>query len=498
MSLNSAVAVVVSLFYFVIVLLGAELLRIWFRLSSLMVRRLTIIGLASSALILPPLFSEWHWFIIAPGIFGLIYLAVGSGLKSASQRQSVFGIVYIFLAIIFLFNLFWGKDQQVYAIAGLLVFGWGDTLAALIGSYWGKHKYFIYDETKSWEGTLGMFAGSWGALAVVAAQIMGLSDQELISYVTLTSAFAALLEAVSIRGTDNFIVPVGTAFFLYYLIQTNIPIAQISVFVTGIVGSFLFSLLAYWLKALDEGGVAGAILVGSFLYTFGGWNWIPPILVFFVSSSILSYWSRRRSSDEIEDRTDTRRGVNQVLANGGIGIVLAILSFLNIADLYLLYLGFLGSLAGVTADTWATEIGQALGGKPRLITSRKEVLPGTSGGITKAGIWGSVFGSGILALSGFVLSIIGGLNWGSTLIGTAIVFVAGVSGALLDSLIGATLQVQYYCEYCLKYTEKLIHGCGCQTKAVKGLRWLNNNWVNLIASAWSATVAIILSCLLLR
>lgn len=497
MTLNTAIAVVLSLFYYVLVLIGAEVLRVWLGLSSLMIRRLTIIGLAGSALFLPSLFAEWHWFIVAPGIFALIYLAVGVGLKSAKQRQGVFGIVYIFLALIFLFHFFWAKHQQVYAIAGLMVFALGDTLAALIGGYWGRLKYFVYDEVKSWQGTLGMFAGSWGALALVAMHMMGLSGQELISYVTLTAAFATLLEAVSIRGIDNFIIPVGTAFFLYYLIQTNIPVMQIGVFVTGIVGSFLVGLVAYWLRALDEGGVAGAILVGSFLYTFGGWNWVPPVLVFFITCSLLSYWSRRRNPLEREDRLETARGVNQVLANGGIGIVLAVLSFLNIADLYLLYLGFLGSLAGVTADTWATEIGQALGGRPRLITSRKEVLPGTSGGVTKAGLWGAVFGASMLALTGLILGLIGGLDWVLALLATAIVFLAGVSGALLDSLLGATLQVQYYCDYCLKYTEKSIHSCGCQTKPVKGLRWLNNDWVNLLASAWSALVAMGLYHLLL-
>ncbi len=56
---------------------------------------------------------------------------------------------------------------------------------------------------------------------------------------------------------------------------------------------------------------------------------------------------------------------------------------------------------------------------------------------------------------------------------------AGWIGSLVDSLLGATLQVIYFCPACEKETERHpLHGCGEQTTRVRGLLWMNNDWVN--------------------
>lgn len=486
---NNAGGFIVSLFFYVAVLFFVEILRYRLHFSPLLARRLTILGITSGALFLPGLFADKYWFLLAPTIYALIYL-FGSGLKGAQapRKAGVLGAVYIFLAIIALFYLFWEDGRQPFAVAGLLVLGWGDTLAALVGTYLGRHKFYIYDEEKSWEGTLGMFAGSWGALAYVGSSRLALVDDQLFAYVTLTAALAALLEAVAVRRSDNLVVPVGAAFLFYYLVQTNIPSAQIALLLTGIVGSFIIALVAYGLKSLNEGGVSGAVLVGTFIYTFGGWNWVPPILVFFISASILTHWSRR-SDREVLDKENEARGLSQVLANGGVGVALAVISFLNILEPHLVYIGFLASMAAVAADTWGTEIGLRLGDKPRLIFTRKQVLPGTSGGVTRAGLWGAFGGSLVITLTAVTIFWSGGLNLGVVITSSVAVLIAGFSGAIIDSILGATLQVQYYCEYCLKPTEKPIHTCGFQTKPVKGLSWLDNDWVNFITSLSSALLA---------
>ncbi|MBO8125623.1 MAG: DUF92 domain-containing protein [Firmicutes bacterium] len=488
---NNPAAFVISLFYFVAVLSTVEVLRHWFKLSPFTGRRLTILGLTHSAFFLPPLFKDWQWFVLAPAVFALLYLTSGGVRGLFHRRASVFGAVYIFLSLILLFYLFWEPKLRPFAVAGLLVLGWGDTLAAAVGRRFGVHKYYIYDEEKSWEGTLAMFVGAWGTLVWTASNQLDLAGDQLIAYVTLTAAFAALLEAISIRRTDNLIVPVGTAFLLFYLVQTNIPSAQITLLITGVIGSFLVAVVAYLLKALDEGGVAGAVLVGTFIYTFGGWNWIPALLIFFTTSSLLTVWSKNKQRAKRETG-DTARGIDQVLANGGIGAALAVLSFLNVLEPHLLFVGFLGSIAGVTADTWSTEIGMALEGKPRMIFSRRQVPPGTSGAVSTAGLWGAFAGSLVIALSGLILFVIGGFNWRITLVSTLAVLAAGFLGSVIDSLLGAKLQVTYYCDYCLKETEQRVHTCGCRTRPIKGLTWMDNNLVNFLASLSATAVAMAL------
>ena len=57
-----------------------------------------------------------------------------------------------------------------------------------------------------------------------------------------------------------------------------------------------------------------------------------------------------------------------------------------------------GAIAAATADTWSTEIGTVLGGTPRhLITTGREVPPGTSGGVTIAGTLSGLTGSVLAA-----------------------------------------------------------------------------------------------------
>ncbi len=74
--------------------------------------------------------------------------------------------------------------------------------------------------------------------------------------------------------------------------------------------------------------------------------------------------------------------------------------------------------------------------------------------------------------------------------------VGGLTGSLVDSLLGATVQAIYYCAACSRETERPVHGCGRPTKLIRGWTWLNNDLVNLAASLIGGLVSALLAGLL--
>ena len=111
--------------------------------------------------------------------------------------------------------------------------------------------------------------------------------------------------------------------------------------------------------------------------------------------------------------------------------------------------GFLGALSAAGADTWATELGMLARRSPRLITTLRPVVAGTSGGITPEGLLASLAGATSV---GAAWSLLGG---GSR--GVPVAVVAGMCGSLVDSLLGATLQALYRCPACGALIEEPLH-----------------------------------------
>ncbi len=73
---------------------------------------------------------------------------------------------------------------------------------------------------------------------------------------------------------------------------------------------------------------------------------------------------------------------------------------------------------------------------------------------------------------------------------------AGLSGSIIDSVLGATVQGIYRCERDQRITEKHpLHSCGSPTVLVRGWAWLNNDWVNVVCTAAGAGLGCALSAL---
>jgi uncharacterized membrane protein len=131
------------------------------------------------------------------------------------------------------------------------------------------------------------------------------------------------------------------------------------------------------------------------------------------------------------------------------------------------------------------------------------VPAGTSGGITWLGTITALIGAafiGAMVNVGTVAQVMVSEaslpSWARILTALAsgqfIVVVASISGlfgALFDSLLGATAQAIYFSEYDELQTEKKFDSQGSPTRRVRGWEWLNNDWVNFLASVFGSAVA---------
>lgn len=270
--------------------------------------------------------------------------------------------------------------------------------------------------------------------------------------------------------------------------------------ITAVGISAFVSLLAWRFGALTRSGGMAAWAVGSLILALGGVVWASALLTFFVTSTVLGRWSgqiiRRRigvGPSVRKPEKGGRRDAFQVVANGGVPALCAMASGLRPSvELHVrhlsstvtfpahgLYIAFLAALATANGDTWATEVGAAAPGLPVLITSGKEVRPGTSGAVSYAGTLAAILGTALLSL--FAL--------GEGIGPFVIVCISGMAGVLADSFLGATLQAQWADPSSGELTERHQGS----EKHVRGVAWMCNDQVNALSILLSAALALTLT-----
>lgn len=255
----------------------------------------------------------------------------------------------------------------------------------------------------------------------------------------------------------------------------------------GLALSTLIGAAAYHRRSLTRSGWLGAILTGTLTFGFGGWTWGGTLIAFFLSSSVLTQVKQQRKQQLAGEKFEKggQRDFSQTMANGGVGALLALLYGLT-GEPALLAL-FTGVMATVTADTWATELGVLARGEPRLITTLRPVAPGTSGGVSAAGMLASA--AGALLIGGSVLLLFR-IEHGVWLSGIVVVaLIGGVAGSLADSLLGATVQAIYR-DVHGNETERAFDHHGRALVQLRGWRWMTNDFVNALSSVAGGLIAL--------
>jgi uncharacterized protein (TIGR00297 family) len=261
----------------------------------------------------------------------------------------------------------------------------------------------------------------------------------------------------------------GVVLEAHWWATQSAPVAISTVGLSLLLGLVVLKLHA----ATPAGSATGAVLTASLMFSTATFPYQPwqTALIPVLAVSLLAWIATRlgRGKKELLGTAEKRRGraASQVAANLGVAAIASnelvqiwlsnsrLFTPAALAPMPLFAVG-LAALAEAAADTVSSEVGQVIGGRPRMITTLRAVEPGTDGAVSLVGTLGGVLAAGIVAGVGTVA-----LRGDLTML--AVSCAGGVFGLFFDSLLGATLERR---------------------------GWLNNDAVNFLSTASAAAFAL--------
>ena len=160
-------------------------------------------------------FDSTLWAAILPTVFIVInYLSYKFNLIKSMERDggenkdslgTVFYAVSLLVLVIFTFGVI--KNPWI-GLCGVFTMAYGDGFSAIFGRRFKSKQFKIFGSTKSIIGSTTMFV----ITLVIHLIYFGVIGTEFFIIKAIVIAIAAtVMEAVSIKGTDNIIVPIITA-----------------------------------------------------------------------------------------------------------------------------------------------------------------------------------------------------------------------------------------------------------------------------------------------
>ena len=275
---------------------------------------------------------------------------------------------------------------------------------------------------------------------------------------------------------------------------------EITLSPTAVIISVLVAFALFKWNWLTISGALMAWFLAFVVLFLAKWS-IFPLIIFLVLGSLAGK-IRANAKDGGDAKQGKARDHWQVLANGGIFMLLAMLAFLNKSGWLDSFLGIhtevlrfsetchllaLISLSVSCADTLSSDFGRVWGGSPRNIITGKRMIKGVSGGVTGAGFVGAFLGAVSIAIFVF-WSEFPSLGSSASLLWIVVVF--GFIGSILDSVLGVLFQAKYLDEM----GNQVDSSESGRRSLSAGYPWVTNDVVNAITGVLMLLVAVMYLC----
>lgn len=215
-SWNNILGIVVSFIYVFGVIFLAKFLERFGKEAS---RKAVHILVCNWWLLAMVFFDSPLWAAVVPACFVVLnYLSYRFQIFSSMERgagKGDLGTVYYAISLLLLALITFGPlNNPVVGGVGILIMGYGDGLAAVVGTRWPKWPYQIFGSEKTLSGSLTMLGASFLVTTLLLAATG--QSQVLIPAIAL-AVLATLLEAATPLGLDNLTVPLVSAGAYYFL-----------------------------------------------------------------------------------------------------------------------------------------------------------------------------------------------------------------------------------------------------------------------------------------
>ncbi len=404
----------------------------------------------------------------------ILYLNKLSPMMSSDDDNAPGTVYYgVAMSCMALVCIFIPKFVLYFGI-GVFATSLGDGFAGLVGQLVQKYNPKIYGK-KTLFGFLANFAVSSLVPFVFDCVFhMGFKPWQYF----FIGALCALVELISSYGLDNITVTFSASFLSFMLL--NLPTYK--EYLVPILATPIIIALVVKKKALTPSATFLAVVLDVVVsLVFGNYGFIL-LLMFLVGSVLIDKIKKKKQSDDgITKRGECRDSI-QVIANGIIPMIMAILYATSFDTVFIV--AYVAAVSEAFADTAASGLGVYSKSTFDLFKWRK-CEKGISGGMSVVGTLASLLASFVIPA---VALAFGMINLPMMLLASALAFL----GVLFDSMLGSYFQVKYKCKLCGKVTEREVH---CETKTDKhsGFVFFDNDVVNLFSGIFSALLAVFLS-----
>jgi hypothetical protein len=256
------------------------------------------------------------------------------------ERKS-YGIIYYPAAVYLVFFL--SSTKPVIYFISILVMAVSDTMAALVGVKYGVIKFDVEGNLKSLEGSVAFFFVTFLCVHLPLLLTTGIDRLESLLIAFIIALLVTGFESISLSGSDNIIVPLGTYFILTKMthLPLGIVIWNLQVLLAIIAITALISLR---LRLFKLSGLIAMMLLNYGAISLCNFYWFLPLLL-----GQIMYYLLILAFVHYEGKDKVASFQVKVLLY--IGIIPAILLFManTVKDHMSLYLPYLTSITAQIA-----------------------------------------------------------------------------------------------------------------------------------------------------